>query len=86
MGALPTRLSVTEIGALPERLTAAEAWVVVGPEGGLGEGEARALSAVGFAPVRLGPTVLRVETAAVVASALVLDRVRRAGARAADDR
>jgi 16S rRNA (uracil1498-N3)-methyltransferase len=39
--------------------------VVVGPEGGLTEAERAALRAGGFAPVRLGHTTLRIETAAV---------------------
>ncbi len=52
-----------------------EAWIVVGPEGGLGEAEVEALAETGFSPVRLGPTVLRVETAAPVAVALVMDRL-----------
>jgi len=49
----------------------AEAWIVVGPEGGLAEGEVRALARLGWAECSLGPTVLRVETAAPVAIALV---------------
>lgn len=54
-----------------------EAWLVVGPEGGLSDAELEALASAGFAPIGLGPTVLRTETAAVVAPALVLDRLRR---------
>lgn len=45
--------------------------VVVGPEGGLAAAEREEFVAAGFAPVRLGPHVLRFETAAVVAAALV---------------
>jgi 16S rRNA (uracil1498-N3)-methyltransferase len=41
--------------------------LVVGPEGGISEEEVDALTAVGAAPVRLGPTVLRTSTAAAVA-------------------
>lgn len=44
--------------------------VVVGPEGGLTEGERRDLIAGGFRPVRLGPHVLRFETAAVAAAVI----------------
>jgi 16S rRNA (uracil1498-N3)-methyltransferase len=40
---------------------------LVGPEGGLSDGEAQALEKAGFAPVHLGPRVLRVETAATYA-------------------
>src|SRR6185437_13302233 len=50
-------------------LTPPEAGVVVliGPEGGLAEAEQRSALAAGFAAVRLGPRVLRTETAAVAA-------------------
>lgn len=41
--------------------------VLVGPEGGLTEEERREAVAAGFHPVRLGPRVLRVETAALAA-------------------
>lgn len=41
--------------------------LVVGPEGGITEAEAEALAKAGALPVRLGPTVLRTSTAAVVA-------------------
>lgn len=48
------------------------AWVLIGPEGGLAPEEIDLASRLGFAIVGLGPTVLRVETAAPVALALVL--------------
>jgi 16S rRNA (uracil1498-N3)-methyltransferase len=41
--------------------------LVVGPEGGLTDGEFDALTGSGAVPVRLGPTVLRTSTAAAVA-------------------
>ncbi len=41
--------------------------IAVGPEGGLEEAERAALLAAGFTPVTLGPTILRFETAAIVA-------------------
>ena len=41
--------------------------LLVGPEGGLEPAETRAARAAGFEPVRLGPRVLRTETAAIVA-------------------
>lgn len=41
--------------------------LVVGPEGGVSDGELDALSAAGASAVRLGPTVLRTSTAAAVA-------------------
>jgi len=46
--------------------------VVVGPEGGLSAEEVAVLVDAGAVPVSLGPTVLRTETAGVVASALVI--------------
>lgn len=41
--------------------------LLIGPEGGLDDDELAAARAAGFTPVRLGPRVLRTETAAVVA-------------------
>ena len=46
--------------------------VVVGPEGGLAAEEVAALEAIGAVPVTLGATILRAETAAVVATALAI--------------
>ena len=47
--------------------------VLVGPEGGLSAGEVEALTGVANAwPVTLGPSILRTETAGIVAPALVL--------------
>jgi len=54
-----------------------EVWAVVGPEGGLSEREVAELQARGFAAVGLGSALLRVETAAPVAAALLLDRMGR---------
>lgn len=48
-----------------------EVVVLIGPEGGLAEAEQQAAVAAGFAPVRLGPRVLRTETAAVAALTLL---------------
>jgi len=45
----------------------AQLLVVVGPEGGLSDGELAALTAAGARAVRLGPEVLRASTAAAVA-------------------
>lgn len=45
--------------------------VVIGPEGGLAESEQRAALNAGFVAVRLGPRVLRTETAAVAALTLL---------------
>lgn len=43
--------------------------LLIGPEGGLTPEEIRAAASCGFAPVRLGPRVLRTETAALAALA-----------------
>ncbi len=45
--------------------------VLIGPEGGLAEAEQEAAVAAGFRPVRLGPRVLRTETAAIAALTLL---------------
>jgi len=45
--------------------------VLIGPEGGLSAAERQLALAAGFRPVRMGPRVLRTETAAVVALALL---------------
>jgi 16S rRNA (uracil1498-N3)-methyltransferase len=52
-----------------------EVWAVVGGEGGLCEHEVAVLSGLGYAQVGLGSGILRVETACVVATALLLDRL-----------
>ncbi len=52
------------------------AWILIGPEGGLAGSEIALAQRRGFASVGLGPSVLRVETAAPVAVALVLHRLR----------
>jgi 16S rRNA (uracil1498-N3)-methyltransferase len=43
--------------------------LVTGPEGGLGERDIRALRAANFAELRLGPRILRTETAGLAALA-----------------
>jgi 16S rRNA (uracil1498-N3)-methyltransferase len=45
------------------------AYLVVGPEGGLGERDAEALASSGFAGLQLGPRILRTETAGLAALA-----------------
>lgn len=44
-------------------------WLLVGPEGGLTEEELEAAQSVGFMTVKLGPRILRTETAAITAVA-----------------
>lgn len=48
--------------------------LLVGPEGGLSEAETADAEKSGFVPVRLGPRVLRTETAALVALSLLQAR------------
>lgn len=46
-------------------------FALVGPEGGFAEEEAKLALGAGFRPVRMGPRILRAETAAVVATGLM---------------
>jgi 16S rRNA (uracil1498-N3)-methyltransferase len=48
--------------------------LLVGPEGGLSDAEIPAAQGAGFTGLRLGPRVLRTETAAVVALSLLQAR------------
>ncbi len=50
----------------------AAVWFLSGPEGGLGAAEETAAVQAGFAPVTLGPRVLRAETAALAALAALV--------------
>lgn len=54
--------SLAGLASLPSKVE-----LLIGPEGGLDDDELAAARAAGFTPVRLGPRVLRTETAAVVA-------------------
>ncbi len=69
---LPSPHGTAGLASLPS--SASEVLVLIGPEGGLGDGEVREALARGFQPVRLGPRVLRTETAAVVALAVLQQR------------
>lgn len=66
---LGIRAAIAAAGLLPPSARVA---IVVGPEGGLADEEVAAFERAGAATVTLGATVLRVETAAVVAAALVM--------------
>jgi 16S rRNA (uracil1498-N3)-methyltransferase len=48
--------------------------LLVGPEGGFTAEERAQIDAAGFAPVRLGPHILRTETAALLGAGLLLAR------------
>ncbi|MFP4309703.1 MAG: 16S rRNA (uracil(1498)-N(3))-methyltransferase [Desulfococcaceae bacterium] len=52
----------------------ASVFAVLGPEGGFSEAEAEAAREAGFTPAGLGPRILRAETAAVAACALLQGR------------
>jgi len=54
-------------GRTPDSLS-----LFIGPEGGFSEGEVAYARERGIIPVSLGPRILRAETAAVVAAAMVL--------------
>jgi 16S rRNA (uracil1498-N3)-methyltransferase len=56
---------------------AGEVVVVVGPEGGISEGELAAFAGAGARAYALGPTVLRTSTAGVAAAAVLLSRTER---------
>ncbi len=62
--------------AAEELVGAAEVHLGIGPEGGL---TAEEVAASGLPAVSLGPNVLRTETAALVAAAVLLDRLGRLG-------
>ena len=51
------------------RFGAAGGILVAGPEGGLGDGDVAALAAAGFGGLKLGPRILRTETAGLAALA-----------------
>jgi 16S rRNA (uracil1498-N3)-methyltransferase len=61
-------------GTLEQVVAPASAALLIGPEGGLAEPEVEAALAAGFAPLSLGPRILRTETAPVVALALLQHR------------
>jgi 16S rRNA (uracil1498-N3)-methyltransferase len=69
-----TRLLLSPAGELGiEELTAVGAGVTVliGPEGGLTDIEQEFAIRAGFTPVRMGPRVLRTETAAIAALTII---------------
>jgi len=61
--------ATSRLDALPRPATSVT--VLIGPEGGLTNAEQEAAVTAGFLPVRLGPRVLRTETAAIAALALL---------------
>jgi 16S rRNA (uracil1498-N3)-methyltransferase len=76
-GAAEARLVLAPLAAagpaaLPPGLTRIE--LLIGPEGGFSDGELAAAAHVGYAALRLGPRVLRTETAAAAAIAVLQTR------------
>lgn len=57
--------------------SAGDVVLIVGPEGGISDGELAAFAAAGAVPARLGPEVLRASTAGVVAVAALAARLGR---------
>jgi len=61
---------------LQSRSSQSEVALAVGPEGGWADEELAWLRETGWVPASLGATILRAETAAIVAAALALDALR----------
>lgn len=74
--------AAVELGAILQGLPGSIAsgiprqwWILVGPEGGFSADEVRQAREAGWCGVRLGPSILRVETAAVaIVARIALDR------------
>jgi len=66
--------AATGLGAWPAERPPARIELMIGPESGLSEHEARAAFDAGFLPVRIGPRVLRTETAGPAAIAVLQAR------------
>jgi 16S rRNA (uracil1498-N3)-methyltransferase len=66
-----TRVLLSPVGTLRARDLAGPKHIamLIGPEGGLSENEQEAAIAAGFQQVRMGPRILRTETAAIAALA-----------------
>lgn len=67
----------TGIRNLLRETTVEKIAVIIGPEGGFSAAEVELADRAGFKPVTLGKRILRMETAAVVAAALVLHEVEK---------
>jgi 16S rRNA (uracil1498-N3)-methyltransferase len=66
-------LSLTDVSLA----TVGDLVVVVGPEGGIAEGELAALQAAGAAAYRMGPEVIRSANAGAIAAAVLASRTAR---------
>jgi len=54
-----------------------EVCFIIGPEGGFDDSEAIKIKSLGFLPVSLGDTILRVETAAIAVASTLVQALRR---------
>lgn len=72
-GAPPVRTSLLA----ENKFAVEECLILVGPEGGLTDEEKAAARAAGATPVRLGPHVYRLETAALIAAGLAANLIVR---------
>jgi len=63
------------LGDLLSGLPPASASLVIGPEGGFSKAEIETARGLGILPVSLGPRILRTETAALTAAALIQHRL-----------
>lgn len=73
-GSLRLALHPDAARQLAELMPPAQAVIAIGPEGGFGERDLSILDQTGFARLRLGPRVLRTETAGTVALAALQTR------------
>ncbi len=64
-------LSPTAMQSIAQQPRAASIQLLIGPEGGLNEAEIHAASAAGFIAIRMGPRILRTETAGLAAVAIL---------------
>ncbi len=60
--------------SLPEALGGRAGSILVGPEGGLTSGEISCVLRAGWKKIRLGPNILRAETAAIAGAVLLVNR------------
>ncbi len=72
---LPEAREIGEV--MDHHPTARRVGIVIGPEGDLDGGELKGLAEAGFQPVTLGSTVLRADTAALAAAAVVGHELRQ---------
>ncbi|HXY09789.1 MAG TPA: 16S rRNA (uracil(1498)-N(3))-methyltransferase [Terriglobales bacterium] len=68
---------ITLLAALPSASTDSDVVLALGPEGGWTDREVEIFRAAGWLPASLGNAILRAETAAIAATAIVLSRLAR---------